>query len=105
MELHPYFQQEKVVEWHKKNDIGCIAYTPLGQYAWKVIDERHRGVKCIDDEVIKKIAADNDKTPAQIILNWNIQRGVFIIPKTFKIDRLEENFNCFDFKLTEEEYK
>lgn len=51
------------------------------------------------------MAKKYEKSPAQIILNWHLSRGIIIIPKTTKTSRLAENFNVFDFKLTDEEYK
>ena len=59
----------------------------------------------LEEDVIKELAKKYDKTPAQIILNWHIHRGLIIIPKTTKTTRLAENFNVYDFKLDEEDYQ
>lgn len=59
----------------------------------------------MEEPVVTELAAKYEKTPAQIILNWHIQRGYMVIPKTMTASRLAENLNVFQFKLTEEEYQ
>lgn len=54
---------------------------------------------------MKDIAAKHNKTPAQVILRWGVQRGTCVIPKTSKVERLTENISLFDFVLSEEEMK
>ena len=54
----------------------------------------------INKDVIKKIANEHGKTPAQIVLRWGLQRGTAIIPKTIRFDRLKENISIFDFSLS-----
>ena len=58
-----------------------------------------------EEETIKKLAEKYKKTPAQIILRWDIQRGIITIPKSQKAERIKENFEIFDFEMTEEEMK
>ena len=53
----------------------------------------------------KKIAEKYQRTPAQVMLRWHIQRGVVVIPKSTHIERMEENFNVFDFTLSDEDMK
>lgn len=57
----------------------------------------------INDPVILEIAKTHNKSPAQIILRWDIQRGICAIPKSVSKSRIEENINIFDFKLSDEE--
>ena len=52
---------------------------------------------------IVEIARDHDRTPAQVLLRWGIQRGTAVIPKTSKTERLAENIAIFDFELSEQE--
>jgi diketogulonate reductase-like aldo/keto reductase len=56
-----------------------------------------------NDEMLKGIAEAHGKTIGQVILRWNVQRGVVVIPKSVHKERIEENFNIWDFTLTEEE--
>ena len=57
------------------------------------------------EEIIKKLSEKYKKTPAQIILRWDIQRGIITIPKSQNLERIKENFQIFDFELTEDEIK
>ena len=71
------------------------AWAPLG----------HALTNIFNEEIIKKLAEKYKKTPAQIILRWNIQRGIITIPKSQKPERIKENFEIFDFEMTEDEIK
>ena len=61
--------------------------------------------KIFDEEIIKKLDEKYKKSPAQIILRWHIQRGIITIPKSQKRERMKENFEIFDFEMTEDEIK
>jgi D-xylose reductase len=59
---------------------------------------------CLNEQVVKDIAAKHNKTPAQVVLRWGIQRGTAIIPKTTKEERLKENLDLFNgFNLSNDE--
>lgn len=64
-----------------------------------------KDLNILTDPVIVELAKKYEKTPAQICLNWSLNRNIIVIPKTTKVARLEENFNCYNFKLTAEEYE
>jgi len=85
--------------------MAVTAYAPIGAggYAGKI--EEFKNLKIFEDPVITDLAKKYEKSPAQIILNWHINRGIIVIPKTTKVARLSENFNCYDFKMTAEEYE
>lgn len=93
VELHPYFTQEKALETMKYYNVIPEAWAPLGggRYA------------PFHDEKLQKIAAAHGKTVGQVILRWNIQRGVVVIPKSTHKERIEENFNIWDFTLSGDE--
>lgn len=93
METHIYNQQKTLKTWAEKYDIRLEAWGPFG--------EGRNGI--FTDETIAEIAATHGKTPAQVMLRWNLQRGVVVIPKSTHIGRMEENFNVFDFTLSEDE--
>lgn len=57
-------------------------------------------MSCLNEEAIKSMAEKYNKTPAQIVLRWAVQRGTAIIPKSSKQERLKENINLFDFALS-----
>lgn len=93
IETHPYFTQEQSLEI--MHDYGVVpeAWAPLGggRYSpW-------------NDEMLGSIAKNHGKTIGQVILRWNVQRGVVVIPKSVHKERIEENFNIWDFVLTDEE--
>lgn len=93
METHIYNQQKTLKTWADKYGIRLEAWGPFG--------EGRNGI--FTDETVAEIAAAHGKTPAQVMLRWNMQRGVVVIPKSTHIERMEENFNVFDFTLSEDE--
>ncbi|KAK8797355.1 hypothetical protein WA158_004563 [Blastocystis sp. Blastoise] len=96
IELHPLLQQWETLEYCKQHNITVTAYFPLG-------NEASDSLKPLKNSIIRTIAKNHNKTPAQIVLRWGIQRGSAVIPKTMHNDRLIENMNILDFELTEEE--
>lgn len=95
VELHPYFTQENALETMKYYGVQPEAWAPLGGGRYKPFD----------DPMLQKIAAAHGKTVGQVILRWNVQRGVVVIPKSTHKERIEENIDIWDFTLTEEEMK
>lgn len=93
IEIHPHHQQNEQLEWHNKYGIQLEAWAPFGE---------GRGGLFELPELIE-IGKKYGKTPAQVMLRWHIQRGVVVIPKSTHIERMEENFNIFDFELTDED--
>jgi len=89
VERHIYNQQKILSEYAKKYDIALEAWAPFGE---------GRG-GTFEDSVIADLAKKYNKTPAQIMLRWNIQCGVIVIPKSTHIERIKENFNVFDFTI------
>ncbi|MBS4206238.1 aldo/keto reductase [Lederbergia citrea] len=90
VECHPYLQQKELKEFCKQHGIYLEAYSPL-----------MNGTKVIEDQVIKEMAEQYGKTPAQVILRWHLQTDVLVIPKTVTPSRMEENLNVFDFELSQ----
>lgn len=95
VETHIFNQQKEMKEWADKYDIRLEAWAPFGE---------GRG-GTFENPVIAEIAEKYQKTPAQVMLRWHIQRGVVVIPKSTHIERMEENFNVFDFTLSDEDMK
>lgn len=90
VETHPFNQQTEAQKWMKKYGCQIEAWAPFG--------EGRCGL--FTNETIAKIAAKYNKTVAQIILRWELQRGIVVIPKSVHKERMEENFNVFDFELS-----
>ena len=102
VELHPYLQQWEVKEFLDKNGMYFMAFFPLGG---ALRSDSHKYGSPMKDPVITRIAEEHHKTPAQILIRWAIQRGTICIPKSVHRERILENFNVFDFSLTEENMK
>ncbi|MFM2479825.1 aldo/keto reductase [Celerinatantimonas sp. YJH-8] len=93
VELHPYFAQPDAVETMKHYHVQPEAWAPLGGGRYQPFE----------DEMLQGIASAHGKSVAQVILRWNVQRGVTVIPKSTHQNRIEENFDIWDFTLTDEE--
>jgi diketogulonate reductase-like aldo/keto reductase len=91
VELHPYFQQTGLRHEHEQLDIVTEAWSPLGQ-----------GLE-LEDPAIVAIAEAHGKTPAQAIIRWHLQLGNVVIPKSVTPERIEQNFDVFDFELSADE--
>ena len=93
VETHPFNQQIEAQEWMKKYGVQIEAWAPFG--------EGRGGL--FTNEAIAKIAAKYNKTVAQVILRWELQRGIVVIPKSVHIERMEQNLDVFDFELSDED--
>jgi diketogulonate reductase-like aldo/keto reductase len=91
VEFHPFLIQPELLRFCMHNKIQMEAWSPLT-----------RG-RLLDNTVIREIAARYDRTPAQVILRWDIQHGIVTIPKSVHRERIVENSQIFDFELSEED--
>ena len=95
IETHPYFTQEQALETMDYYGVVPEAWAPLGGGRYTPFT----------NEMLQEIAAAHGKTVGQVVLRWNVQRGVVVIPKSVHKERIEENFNIWDFQLSEEDMK
>jgi 2,5-diketo-D-gluconate reductase A len=91
IELHPYFQNREVAAFCEDNDIAIEAWSPIAQG------------DVLDDPVVNEIAGKLDRTPAQVVLRWHIQKGYIVFPKSTTPARIEENWGIFDFELSDDQ--
>ncbi len=96
VETHPYFQQEFLHSWIQRLGIQHEAWGPLGEC---------RLIQLLRTPLLIEIAKRHNKTVAQVMLRWNVQRGIVVIPKTSHVERMKENIDIFDFQLSDEEMK
>ncbi|RMZ32539.1 hypothetical protein D0859_03318 [Hortaea werneckii] len=93
VELHPFLARPDIVSWCRQRDIVLEAYSPLS-----------RGTR-FGDPRIQSLAKKHSKTPAQILLRWNLQMGFVILPKSVTESRIEENKDVYDFELDADDMK
>jgi len=103
VELHPRLTQEKLLKYCQQEEIAVTGFSPLGAESYYSIGMATPEQSLLTNPSITKIANSHERTPAQIILRWGVQRGTAIVPKTSSIERLRENFEIFDFNLSGEE--
>ena len=93
VEAHPYYPQTELKAYLAKYEMVLMAWYPLG----------HGDKSLVGEEVFTKLAEKYEKTNDQIVLRWHVQAGNVIIPGSKNADHIKDNFNIFDFALTEEE--
>ena len=91
IEVHPFIDQSKVIAACRRHGMAVVAYSPIAR----------GGVQ--RDKVLTRIAAAHGKTVVQISLRFLVQRGIVVIPRTSRVERLKENLAIFDFELSETE--
>ncbi|HEU4737632.1 MAG TPA: aldo/keto reductase [Solirubrobacterales bacterium] len=91
IELHPRFQQAELRAWDAEHDVATEAWSPLAQG------------DLLEDGTVETVAAHHERTPAQTILRWHLQIGNVVIPKSANPERIRENFEIFDFDLSEDD--
>lgn len=102
IEMHAYLQQPELLEFCKYNDIVVTAYSPLGSPG----NSKDKGFPILlEDKIINEIANTYNKTSAQILIRWAIQREIVVIPKSVTPERIKENIDVFDFELSETDIK
>lgn len=93
VESHPYYPQTELKKLLAKYDMGLMAWYPLG----------HGDKNLVNENVFTDLASKYGKTNAQIILRWHVQSGNIVIPGSKNPDHIRDNFDIFDFELTQDE--
>ena len=93
VEMHPYVVLNDLVDFCEENAIVCEAWSPLGSSK----------VPLLEEKILREMGDKYGKSPAQVVLRWNIERGVVAIPKSSNKERQAANLDIFDFKLTPED--
>jgi len=93
VETHPHNQQVEAHEWMKKYGVQHESWAPFGEGRGGLFEE----------PLLVEIGKKYGKTSAQVMLKWQLQRGIVVIPKSVHIERMQQNFDVFDFELSEED--
>ena len=99
IEVHPYFQQKELQILHTKHGILTQAWSPIGG----ITSYGGGGRSTFDDTTLQEIGRQHGKSVAQVMLRWHLQEGRSAIPKSTKPARIAENFDVFDFELTDQQ--
>ena len=94
-EIHPYYQEQDVVPFIQEKGIVVQGWYPLGGRGYTA--------ELLGDETIRSIASAHGVSSAQVILRWNLQRGIVVIPGSSDPDHIKENLDLFRFELTDKE--
>lgn len=103
IESHPYLTQARLLRLAQDYQLPVTAFSPLGALSYLALDMASEDESVLLQAPVIKAANRLNKTAAQIVLRWGVQRGTAIIPKTSKLERLKENLALFDFELTDDE--
>jgi 2,5-diketo-D-gluconate reductase B len=93
IEMHPFINQDKVLDACKKHGMAVVAYCPIARGGAQ------------GNKVLEKIGRAHGKSAALVCLRWLIQQGIVVIPRTSRVERLKENFDIFDFELSDAEMR
>ncbi|MDJ0580270.1 aldo/keto reductase [Crocosphaera sp.] len=103
VECHPYLQQDELLAYCQKNDIALTAYSPLGSKDRPDFLKQKNEPILLENEVIKNIAKKYQVTTAQILIQWAIERGTVVIPKSVSPERIKQNFAAQNINLDAED--
>ena len=100
IELHPFFTQPRLQQVDAEHGIVTQAWSPIGGITFYPGYDNDLS-NPLEDETVLGIAREHDKTPAQVMLRWHLQRGRSAIPKSVNPGRIAENFDVFDVELSD----
>ncbi|GLA87518.1 hypothetical protein AtubIFM56815_001944 [Aspergillus tubingensis] len=88
IEAHPFLQQKDLLEWSTQKGIVIAGYSPLGNNIYNI-------PRAVDEPLVIETAKKLNKTPAQVLISWAVQRGTVVLPKSVTPERIESNFQDF----------
>ena len=103
LESHPFLTQERLLRLAGDFGLAVTAFSPLGSLSYVSIDMATEADTVLTAPPVVAAAERLQRTPAQVVLRWGVQRGTAIIPKTTRPERLRENLALFDFELSDAE--
>ena len=103
VESHPYLTQERLIRLAHQYDMAVTAFSPLGSLSYLELGMAEAQECLLDESVVCAAAERLQRSSAQVLLRWGLQRGTAVIPKTSQLERLRENIDVFDFSLSDAE--
>ena len=103
IECHPHLSQNKLIRFAREAGIRVSAFSPLGGASYISLDMASKSDLLFENYVILEISQRHQKTAAQVMIRWAIQRNTLPINKTSSLERMKENRAIFDFYLSKEE--
>ncbi|OFE14096.1 4-dihydromethyl-trisporate dehydrogenase [Pseudohongiella acticola] len=103
IESHPYLTQARLVRLAQSYELAVTAFSPLGAGSYVELEMASQQESVLGQSVVLDIARRVQRTPAQVVLRWGVQRGTAVIPKTSRVERLAENLAIFDFELSDDD--
>ncbi len=103
IESHPYLTQARLIQLAQDYNMAVTAFSPLGAGSYVALSMATENDSVLSQPVVLEIARRLQRSPAQVVLRWGVQRGTSVIPKTSRLERLAENLAVFDFTLSSED--
>ncbi|KAF5385095.1 hypothetical protein D9615_001273 [Tricholomella constricta] len=103
VELHPYLNQNALVNLAKTLGVAITAYSSFGPQGYVELSMDKGAPSLMNVNAVIKISQKHEKTPAQVLLRWATQRGIAVVPKSNDVKRLQENLQCDSFDLDQDE--
>jgi len=103
VEMHPLLTQEKLLRFCDQQSIAVTAFSPLGAESYFSLGMAQEEESLLNNAVVCDVAKSLDRSPAQVLLRWGIQRGTSVVVKSSNEGRLKENLSVTDFELTEKQ--
>ena len=98
--MHPYLTQEKLLRMSNEHGIQVMAYSNFGPISYVELGMASMDTSLLNLPAVQAIATAHNKSPAQVLLRFAVQRNTVAIPKSSKVERLIENANVYDFSLS-----
>lgn len=105
VELHPYLTQDKLLRFCRQSQIAVTGFSPLAAQSYFSLGMARDDESVLQQAVVRQIAEQVSRTPAQVVLRWGLQRGTAIVPKSSRPERLRENLALQDFQLSDQQMR
>lgn len=105
VELHPHFPQQRLRAFAKQYGIAIESWSPLGGTSRSGWGPNSKPNVLLSDPLVVRIAERHGKSPAQVLVRWQVQNGLIVIPKSVHEDRIAQNIDVFDFELSDEDLR